>query len=245
MNLQKIGTIAFLAALTTSLALVTPCPVARVQDTTAPAAVIPADVAPQAQADESAVAAFDASPWDGVPTRVLAGRRCVNEATWNVTDCAIIISIAVRNARHDGIELREWLLRHHGRRSLHPERHIPALDSRGREVPRLSVTYGSGEDRRTVPDGRPWIGDLNAEMREPQMWGWHNQMRWEQGARSWARILETVDGTLAGTLRDPSGGRASIWGGPQIDAAAIARRRAQGYVLIPIPGVQNHYFERP
>lgn len=233
MNLQKIGTIAFLAA-TTSLALALPYVPARAQD-----------AAPQSAAAVATEEAFDASPWDGVPTRVLAGRRCVNEATWNPTDCAIIISIAMRNARREGMELREWLLRHHGRRSLHPDRSTPAVDPSGRTVPRLSISYGSGDSRRTVFDGRPWIGDLNAEMREPQMWAWRNTMSWDQGSRKWARILETVDGIFAGTIRDPSGGQASIWGGPEIDAEAIARRRAQGYVQVHVPGTQNHYFGRP
>jgi hypothetical protein len=235
MNLQKIGTLAFLAA-TTSLALALPYAPARAED------LPPA----QATAAEPVEEAFDASPWDGIPTRVLAGRRCVNEATWNTTDCAVIISIAIRNARNEGLDLREWLLRHHGRRSLHPERCIPTPDARGRIVPRLSITHRNQGRTRTITDDRPWIGDLNAEMREPQMWTWHNTMRWDtRGIWHWTQILETVDGILAGTLRDPSGGRASIWGGPELDADAIAQRLVDGFVQVRIQGTLNHYFRRP
>lgn len=223
---QKIGTVAMLAILVVA-SLAPRLPVVR--------------------ADEQAPApAFDASAWEGVPTRVLMGRRCVNEGTWNVVDCATIAHIAKRLSEHDGTDLRTWLLTRHGRRSLHPERHLPSVDERGREIPRLSITFRRNGRPVTVRDDRPWIGDLNDSLAQPRMWGWRNTMRWEgRGSRYWAAILETVDGVLAGTTPDPSGGRALIWGGPRIDADAIAQRRAQGFVQIPIAGTQNHYFGRP
>lgn len=167
------------------------------------------------------------------------GQRCVNEGTWNLVDAAVITHIAKRLS--SGTDLRTWLIQRHGTRSLHPERHVPQVDDRGRLTTRLHIGR-----RPPIPDGRPWIGDLNDSGLEPSMWTWRNTMRWDSAGRDrWMRVLDTVDGVLEGRIADPSGGRAIIWGGPTIDADAIRDREREGYVRLVIPGAANVYFARP
>jgi hypothetical protein len=137
-----------------------------------------------------------------VPTAVLLGRLCVNEAGFNTLDCAAIGHIRLRSAITNHRDIRAELLAQHGQRSLRADRATnPAPD-----------------------DTRPWIGDLDDHL-PPRHWP--AGVSWEQrGLPGWAGILETATGVLNGDLRDPCRQgrvRPNTWGGPRVDAERFAR----------------------
>lgn len=112
---------------------------------------------------------------------LLGAKLCVNEATWNTVDCAAIMHIRLRSARATGVSLRDRLLELHGGASLRPDRALNPAPN----------------------DGRPWIGDLNLEGREPSHWNYRNTMSWEEGQRRFSQILDTVRGVMSGRIKDP------------------------------------------
>lgn len=122
-------------------------------------------------------------------TLELMGRLCVNEASWNVMDCAIITHIRIRTARSHQRLLKDELVALHGRRSLR-------------------------SDRASSPspkDSRPWIGALNIRGTEPALWP--DTMDWEtQGKPNWGGILGTIQGVLRGEIGDPCHGTPNTWG---------------------------------
>lgn len=180
------------------------------------------------EAVQAAIAATDFSRWDGVPTEVLAARRCVNEGTWNEADCVNVLTIAMNNASGDNIDIRTWLIINHGNRSLHPERHIPVVDERGVAHARLRIPRRHGDP---LVDTRPWIGDLSADLHEPAMWDYHQRADWEGSyRRRWERTLELATRVIAREIRSHCG--AQIWGGPHLDAQALADAANRGYVPV-------------
>lgn len=157
------------------------------------------------------------------PEAVLGARLCINEANDNLLDCAAIMHIRMRTARSHGRTLGEELLALHGQRSLRP-------------------------DRATNPhprDNRPWIGDLNAELREPL--GWPSELPpWERMAPRFERVLLTAQGAIDGEVRDPCTGssRALTWGGPNVDHLRIDRMTRSGWMRVSCGATSNVYLGR-
>lgn len=179
---------------------------ALVSAQTTPAAMSPEDV-------EALVAADTRTEVE------LGAALCVNEATWEVRDCEVLMHIRLRAARQRGLSFRGALV------LLHGDRATTRDGSR-------KLTASLRSDRATSPrenDPRPWIGALRASgvrpVHFPEDGSWEGRYR--------ARYLELIDavtGVLAGTRADPCRGqRPSIWGGPHVDAGVLERKFAQGW----------------
>lgn len=156
------------------------------------------------------------------PEAVLGARLCINEANDNLTDCAAIMHIRMRSARSRGRSLGEELIALHGQRSLRADR-------------------ATNPDRR---DNRPWIGDLNASLRQPL--GWNDSMPpWERLAPRFEAVLTQAQGVIDGDVRDPCrGGVALTWGGPQVDHLRIMRMTQSGWRTLTCGATANVYLGR-
>lgn len=171
---------------------------------------------------------------DVVAGVVAAGQLSVNEATWNTVDAAAITHIRHRYAQNHGMSLFDALMHLHGRRSLRP--------GRATEIhPR---------------DARPWIGDLNADLREPRGWSERctedgcaptGMPSWDEfGRPRWASVLATVIRSYVGNTPDPCRGprNAITWGGPRVDHHRIERLLTRGFARVTCPGAANAFFSR-
>jgi hypothetical protein len=160
----------------------------------------------------------------------LAMQLCVNEATWNTLDCGAITHIRIRYARAHRISLREALILLHGD---------------GSDRPTASLRSDRYTNRREG-DNRAWIANLRSTLERPE--GFVDDGSWESRHRiSAAEVLETVRGSIAGTLRDPCrAGRVvpSIWGGRRLDAVHIERRVQAGFAPAHCGATVNLYLGR-
>lgn len=91
-------------------------------------------------------------------------------------------------------------------------------------------------------DGRRWIAGLDAAGSMPDGWP-ESDVPWETSGRpAWLRTLATVRRTLAGGR--VCSARPSIWGGASLDAPAISRREAEGYVRVNCGTTRNVFMRR-
>lgn len=137
---------------------------------------------------------------DNMAELELMGRLCVNEASWNVRDCAAITHIRIRSARSHNRTLADELIALHGRRSLRPDR---ATNIRRR-------------------DNRPWIAQLSALGARPGLWP--DTVDWaSNGQVGWSQIMTVVAAVIRGEWPDPCRGSPNTWGNRTGDHARALR----------------------
>lgn len=170
------------------------------------------------------------------PAAVMLARLCVNEATWSTSDCAVIAHIRVRSARSSGEDLVEHLTRLHGDGRLRD----------GVPDPRAALRSNRASEPRE-DDTRPWIGDLNPDLRRPEHWN-ESVLPWSTAAPRWATMLQISQGVIDGRVPDPcarNGFRPVKWGGPVVDMDRVRAHVEAGWVPALCGGTRNVYLQRP